>query len=238
MNRPSYLTRRLSGRSDVFHVCSTSIGPSGPLEPTFSTAWPYRRRLPNVTTDPPDPLGDAFHSILTAARAGAEWAWAAIYRDLGPTVLRYLTARNVPDAEDVLGEVFVQVVRHVGGFDGSEADFRAWVFAIARNRVIDEARRRGRHPVDPVETDVLINSATTGDAEDDALTAISGTEVRSLIQALTPDQRDVLLLRFFGQLTAEEVGRALGKSTGAVKTLQVRALAAIRRQLTRQGVSL
>ena len=191
-----------------------------------------------MTNDPPDPLGDAFHSILTAARTGAEWAWASIYRDLAPAVLRYLRARDVADAEDVLGEVFVQVVRHVGGFEGSETDFRAWVFAIARNRVIDEARRRGRHPVDPVETDVLITSGNTGDAEQEALTALSRGEVRSLIEALTPDQRDVLLLRFFGQLTAEEVGRVLGKSTGAVKTLQVRALAAIRRELTRQGVSL
>lgn len=190
-----------------------------------------------MTNDPSDPLGDAFHSILTAARAGAEWAWGAIYRDLGPAVLRYLRARNVPEAEDVLGEVFVQVVRHVDGFEGSEGDFRAWVFAIARNRVIDEARRRGRHPVDPVETDVLIGNADSGDVEQDALTVLSRSEVRSLIESLTPDQRDVLLLRFFGQLTAEEVGRVLGKNTGAVKTLQVRALAAIRRELTRQGVS-
>lgn len=191
-----------------------------------------------MTNHPHDPLGTAFDSILAAARVGAEWAWTAIYRDVAPAVLRYLRARNVPDAEDVLGEVFVQVVRHVGGFEGSEVDFRAWVFAIARNRVIDEARSRGRHPVDPVETDVLVSSASTGDAEEDALTALSRSEVRSFVEALTPDQRDVLLLRFFGQLTAEEVGRVLGKNTGAVKTLQVRALAAIRRELTRQGVSL
>lgn len=187
---------------------------------------------------PSDPLGTAFESILAAARTGAEWAWTAIYRDFAPGLLRYLRARNVTDPEDLLGEIFVQVVRHVGNFDGSEAEFRAWVFAIARNRAIDEARRRVRHPVDPVETDLLVRNAGTGDAEDDAVMALSGGEVRVLIERLTPDQRDVLLLRFFGQLTAEEVGRALGKNTGAVKTLQVRALAAIRRELTRQGVSL
>ena len=191
-----------------------------------------------MTNHPPDPLGRAFDSILAAACAGAEWAWAAIYRDHAPPLLRYLRARNVPDAEDLLGDVFVQVVRNVRGFEGSESDFRGWLFAIARNRVVDEARRRGRQPVDPAEADLLVAAANTGDSEEEALTALSRREVRSLIEALTPDQRDVLLLRFFGSLTAEEVGRVLGKNTGAVKTLQVRALAALRRELARQGVSL
>lgn len=187
---------------------------------------------------PQDPLGAAFDSILAAARTGAEWAWTAIYRDLAPPVLRYLTARRVPGAEDVLSDVFVQVVRHVERFEGSEAEFRAWVFAITRNRVVDEARRKARQPVDPVKDETLIGLGATGDAEDDALALLSRDEIRALLARLTADQRDVLLLRFFGQLTAEEVALVMGKKTGAVKTLQVRALAAIRRDLARQGVSL
>lgn len=186
---------------------------------------------------PEDPLGEAFDSVLLAARSGAEWAWAALYRDLAPAVHGYLRARAVPDAEDALGEVFIQVVRHIGGFEGSEADFRAWVFAIARNRAIDEARRRDRRPVNFVDGPTLVALGAQGDSEEEAVASLTRQEVRQVLDKLTSDQRDVLLLRFYGGLTAEEVGSLLGKSTGAVKTLQVRAIAAIRRGLTKQGVS-
>ena len=186
---------------------------------------------------PQDPLGQAFDSVLLAARAGAEWAWAGLYRDLAPAIHGYLKARAVPDAEDALGEVFVQVVRHIGAFQGSEVDFRAWVFAIARNRAIDEARRRDRRPVNFVDGATLAALGAKGDSEDDAVAALTAKELRAVLDKLTSDQRDVLLLRFYGGLTAEEVGSLLGKSTGAVKTLQVRAIAAIRRSLAKQGVS-
>lgn len=186
---------------------------------------------------PKDPLGQAFDTVLLAARAGAEWAWAGLYRDLAPAVHGYLKARAVPDAEDALGEVFIQVVRHIGGFEGSETDFRAWVFAIARNRAIDEARRRDRHPVTFVDGPTLVALGATGDSEEEAVAALSAQEVKQVLDQLTSDQRDVLLLRFYGGLTAEEAGTVLGKSTGAVKTLQVRAIASIRRSLAKQGVS-
>lgn len=186
---------------------------------------------------PEDPLGQAFDSVLLAARAGAEWAWAGLYRDLAPGVLGYLKARSVSDAEDALGEVLVQMVRHIGAFQGSEADFRAWVFAIARNRAIDEARRRDRRPVSFVDGETLVALGAKGDSEDDAVATLTAKELRTVLDKLTSDQRDVLLLRFYGGLTAEEVGSLLGKSTGAVKTLQVRAVAAVRRSLAKQGVS-
>lgn len=73
-------------------------------------------------------LGVNFPSVLDAARTGAEWAWTAIYRDLSPAVLRYLRARGAREPEDVLGEVFLQVVRSISHFSGEEHDFRAWVF--------------------------------------------------------------------------------------------------------------
>lgn len=186
---------------------------------------------------PEEPLGEVFGSVLEAARAGADWAWTAIYRDLAPSVLRYLRARRVPDAEDVLGEVFVRVVRNIGSFEGTHEELRAWVFTIARNRLIDDSRRNARRGVDVVPDDVLVDRAADVDVEQEAMRSLADSEVRHVIERLTPDQRDVLLLRFFGRLTAAEVGRVLGKKTGAVKTLQVRALAAVRRELAKEAVS-
>ena len=63
-------------------------------------------------------LGENFSGTLEAARTGADWAWAAIYRDLSPAVLGYLRARGAHEPEDVTGEVFVQVVRDLQRFNG------------------------------------------------------------------------------------------------------------------------
>ncbi len=91
-----------------------------------------------------------FQALLSAARTGADWAWATVYREYSPAVLRYLRGRGAREAEDLLGEVFLQIVRNLAGFDGSERDFRTWVFMIAHNRLVDEWRRAGRERVDYV----------------------------------------------------------------------------------------
>ncbi len=83
-------------------------------------------------------IGVEFPTVLDAARAGAEWAWRALYRDLAPAVLGYLHHRGARSPEDVCGDVFCELVRDLNRFDGNEPAFRAWVFLIARHRLIDE----------------------------------------------------------------------------------------------------
>src|SRR5439155_1320271 len=83
-------------------------------------------------------------------RVGAGGAWRELYRETAPAVDRYLRARGVRDADDVVGDTFVNVVRSIDGFAGDETAFRAWVFAIARNRATDELRRVIRHPSAPM----------------------------------------------------------------------------------------
>lgn len=180
-----------------------------------------------------------FASILAAARLGAEWAWAVVYRDLSPTVLRYLRAHGAREPEDVLGDVFVQVVRKFPDFSGDERDFRAWVFTIARNRLTDEWRRDGRRPVDYV-TDEVLSACTTdvGNVEDEAMRKLDEQRVRSIIEQLSPDQRDVLFLRLLAGFTIDEVAVVIGKKPGAVKALQARGVAAIRREISRKAVTL
>lgn len=178
-----------------------------------------------------------FETTLTAARVGAEWAWRNLYRDLAPVVLRYLRSRGVPEPEDVMGDVFVQVVRKLEQFTGDEDAFRGWVVTIAHHRLIDAARSRARRPVDPVDDEVLAASGGTGDPEADALARIASGDVQRAIKALSPDQQDVVFLRLISGLSINEVAAALGKKPGAIKALQVRAVAALRRNLP-EGVSL
>jgi RNA polymerase sigma-70 factor (ECF subfamily) len=121
--------------------------------------------------------------------------------------------------------VFLQVVRGLERFDGGEHEFRAWVFTIAHRRLVDDLRRRARRPVVAAPPDVVQRAAGAGgDVREDAAAALDEAAVRAAIAELPPDQRAVLLLRIIGDLTVEEVARAVGKRPGAVKALQRRAL--------------
>jgi RNA polymerase sigma factor (sigma-70 family) len=179
-----------------------------------------------------------FPAALDAARAGSEWAWTAIYRDLSPMVFRYLRAHHAPDAEDLMGDVFVQVVRRLSSFSGGERDFRAWVMTIVRNRLIDEWRRVSKHAISFTPDDPRQAEADWGDPEDEAMRRFSCSQVRVILDRLSVDQRDVLFLRVFAGLSVEETGRVVAKTPGAVKALQSRALAAIQRALSREAVTL
>jgi RNA polymerase sigma-70 factor (ECF subfamily) len=174
-------------------------------------------------------LGESFTHVLDAARAGGEWAWTQIYRDLAPVLLGYLRSQGSRDPEDLVGEVFVQVVRKIHTFEGDEAGFRSWVFVIAHHRLADESRRLRRRP-QPVPGEALDRPAPD-DVSADALDRLATDRVRAVIEPLPAGQRDVLLLRLIGGLTIEEISKAIGKRRGAVKALQRRGLAAIKRQL-------
>jgi RNA polymerase sigma factor (sigma-70 family) len=183
-------------------------------------------------------LGAAFEGVLGAARAGAEWAWAELYRDAAPSVLAYLRAQKAADPENLVGEVFVQLVRDLDSFTGGERQFRSWLFTIAHNRLLDERRRAARRPAEARRDGVLEWHALARDAEDDALSALTVQHVEQVIRRLSPDQQTVLLLRLFAELTIEEVAAVVGKGPGAVKQLQRRGLVALRRELREGGVTL
>lgn len=179
---------------------------------------------------------ESFDSVLTAARAGADWAWARIYADIAPSLVGYLRSRGAADAEDLAGETFLQVVRNLPAFAGDERAFRSWVFTIGHRRLIDDRRARGRRPVAPAPAAVIESAAGSGgDVAEEALARDGTARVRSAIDALPEDQRAVLLLRILGDLTVEQVARALGKRIGAVKALQRRALKRIEKQAYPSG---
>lgn len=180
---------------------------------------------------------ERFTVLLQAAREGDELAWSEIYGELAPAVLGYLRGNRAPDPEDVLGEAFLQVARDVGRFEGDWPAFRAWVFTITHHRLIDARRRSARRPVELVAEAPEPPAALPDTAAEGALARISAERVSTLLEKLSPDQRAVLLLRVIGDLSLEQVAEILGKRTGAVKQLQRRGLAAVKRELEREGVT-
>jgi RNA polymerase sigma-70 factor (ECF subfamily) len=178
-------------------------------------------------------LGEAFDSVLAAAQAQESWAYQRLFDWLGRPVAAYLRGAGVEDPDGLANEVFLRVFGGIGRFGGTEGRFRSWVFAIAHNIVIDDRRRRRRRPQQAVlEGDVGPRASA---ADEDALVALGDARVRELLSGLPPDQRDVVLLRIVGDLSIEDTAAAWGKRPGAIKSLQHRATASLRRTLEREG---
>jgi RNA polymerase sigma-70 factor (ECF subfamily) len=167
--------------------------------------------------------------VVAAARHGEGWAFERLYEALSPVVLGYLRSQGCADAEGAVSEVFLRVFRKLGDFEGTEAQLRSWVFTIAHNLLVDQRRMlSGRRADQPLHDRLELPG---GDVEDDAMTRMAEGRARQLLDLLPRDQRDVLLLRVVADLSLEEAAVAMDRTVGAVKALQHRALASLRRRL-------
>lgn len=128
--------------------------------------------------------------------------------------------RDRAEAEDVVSEVFYKALKGIDGYEERSVPFVAWLYTIARNVVCDRARQAGREePLDDSD-----EPSTSDDVERRAL-------LFRLVDTLPPAQRDVLVARFAEQRSIADVARQLGRSEGAVKQLQFRAIEALRTQV-------
>lgn len=167
--------------------------------------------------------------MLTAAQLGAPWALRRIYDDVAPVVTGYLRLRGAAEPDDVASETFLHVFDRLPTFTGDERAFRSWVFTIAHRRLIDERRRRDRRlPADPLEGSV---QPVGGNVEEEVMQDLGASWVGELLGTLSPEQRDVLVLRIVADLSVDEVATIVGKRPGAVRALQHRALARLRSEL-------
>jgi RNA polymerase sigma-70 factor (ECF subfamily) len=185
---------------------------------------------PSVSAD--TTILEEFNHLLAQARSGDTSAWSQLYYELAGPVLGYLRARGAAEPEDLLSEVFLSMVRGIHGFQGDSRQFRSWVFTIAHRRLIDERRARGKRSIElrgdlePVVADE--------DPATEAIDRLTDEEIIGLLDAVTPEQRDVLLLRLLAGLTIDEIATVVGKTKGAVKALQRRGLLALQEILTFQ----
>jgi RNA polymerase sigma factor (sigma-70 family) len=180
------------------------------------------------------PTGLPFDDVLSAAQAGAAWAFEVLYRDLAPSVTGYLRLHGAAEPDDLASETFLGVFTGLGGFSGDEQALRAWVFTIAHRRLVDDWRRRSRRPQLADDAGDL-TEYLGGDVEDDVFVRVGADEVHTLCALLPDDQRAVLLMRILADLTIEQVAEAMGRSVPSVKALQRRGLRTLRAQLEKSS---
>lgn len=189
----------------------------------------------------------AFSRLLDLARQGESESLSTLYRQFLPGIFGYIAAR-VPDratAEDLTSEVFLNMVESIRRVrTNDEAGFAAWLLQIARNTVAGYYRKRERQPLlvplEPLEWDAEeAGYATPADA-DPVLWAEARAEWQTVVQAinaLTEEQRQVLVGRLIMGYDVATVARMVGKKANAVKALQFRALQSLHRLLKQKNLS-
>ena len=182
-------------------------------------------------------LGARFEGTIAAARAGDRRALEDLYVDLHPRVLRYLVLQARDGAEDLASETWLSVAAALPAFEGDENDFHAFVFTIARRRLLDGRRRDARHATVPFDPAALAALGPQGDAEADAFEQLGNGWALDVLGRLSPDQADVVMLRVLGDLSVDRVASILGKRPGAVRALQLRALRRLARELRAEAVT-
>jgi RNA polymerase sigma-70 factor (ECF subfamily) len=170
------------------------------------------------------PFGD----LLEAASGGDGEAFRELWHRYSRGVAAFARSRGADEPDEITSDVFVAAFRSIGEFVGDEAAFRGFLYTVARRRLVDDVRRRSRRvPTLPWHSGA--DDRRVASAEEIVIGLGSDTATRDLLEGLTLDQRDVLVLRIFGELPLEQVAEILGKRLGAVKALQHRGLNALRR---------
>jgi RNA polymerase sigma factor (sigma-70 family) len=144
-----------------------------------------------------------------------------IFRALAPSVLGYLRAAGAQDAENMAGDVFLAVAKGLRRFNGAETDLRGWVFTIAHHKLIDERRRMARRKI-------VRRAARPSDSYEDAP---FDPGVTAALRTLTPEQLEIVTLRFVADLPLGTVAKITERSVEAVKAMQHRALESLARVL-------
>ncbi len=174
-------------------------------------------------------------TLVARAQQGDRAAVAEIYERHHPAIYRYVFYRvgDTLTAEDLTGAVSVRVVENIDRFVYRGRPLLTWLYTIARNVVVDHHRRTGGAAAVPLDERLVTGE---GDVERAAERALTQQRLAAALSHLTEDQRKVILLKFIEEMSNEEVAETLGKTIGAVKSLQHRALAALQRVLSDGGV--
>ncbi|MEM7276357.1 MAG: RNA polymerase sigma factor [Actinomycetota bacterium] len=171
--------------------------------------------------------GGEFEAALAKAKRGQSDGFDWLYRQFNRRVGALVRSEACPDPDDVVNTVFFKAFRSIDRFVGNQANFASYLYQIARFQVIDDRRARNRRV--EIEDDQDLDQIDEGaDPADHAERSESATRTNEALQALTPEQREVLVLRVFFGLTGPETAEALDKPVGAIRSLQNRAEARLR----------
>jgi RNA polymerase sigma-70 factor, ECF subfamily len=175
----------------------------------------------------------AVRDLVERAQRGQREALEELYLLHFDRIYSYLhlSVGNRHDAEDLTTQTFLRMLEAIGRFRWREVPFSAWLFRIAHNLAMDHFRATRR--VQSEETVPELPGSEEVSAEDQAFDSLSRAGMLEMIERLSPEQRQVLTLKFLYGFANGEVASILGKTEGAVKSLQHRALASLQRHVTR-----
>jgi RNA polymerase sigma-70 factor (ECF subfamily) len=168
------------------------------------------------------PAADEGELVRRAKGREAE-VWSQWYDQYYSPLYRYAFSRlsSREDAEDIAAQVFVEALKGIGGYKYRGRPILAWLYRIAHNLVAARYRKLSR--AGPLAGD--------GPAMHDPEAGLDSLVLREMVRRLTPDQREIITLRFFAGLSTAEIARLLDKKEATVYSIQVRAVAALRRLL-------
>lgn len=162
-------------------------------------------------------------TLIESAQSGDVGAISELYDRYASMILRYLIARVYERemAQDLTQEVFIRIIKGIGQFTyRDEKSFLGWLYTIAGN-VLNSYHRRKQVLATPLDQQVEIVDVRRSD---DVRMVFDRIVLQQAIEQLTQDQRQVLMLRFFADMTNNEIATALNRTEGAIKALQYRAL--------------
>jgi RNA polymerase sigma-70 factor (ECF subfamily) len=174
--------------------------------------------------------------LVLAAQRGDEQAFGELYDAYVDRIYRYIYYRvSTPEiAQDLTSEVFLRMVEGLPGYQYRQLPLLAWLYRIAHSRIVDHYRR-SRHRANDEDIEAL-NLGTETDLDGAMMTSYHQQEVRNALSLLTDEQQQVIVLRFIEGHSLQKTADLLGKTIGAVKVMQHRALQSLNRVLAQRGV--
>jgi len=171
--------------------------------------------------------------LIQQARDGSREAFGVLYERHRATIARYVVARirDASDSEDLTEAIFESAWRAMGRYREQGVPFLAWLYRLAHNRVVDHYR--ALRPTVTLIPEVHEGIEDTGPPLD---LNIDSADLLKALHTLTDDQRDVIVLRFVQGMSGREVAQAMGKREDAIRALQFRALATLRRILSGEEI--
>jgi RNA polymerase sigma-70 factor (ECF subfamily) len=184
-----------------------------------------------TTAAPESPSREELKQLVARAQEGDRDALEELYLLHFDRIYGYLhvTVGNRHDAEDLTTQTFLKMIQSIGGFKWQSAPFSAWLFRIAHNLAMDHFRSHRRWQPEAEVPEPVGPPLDT--AEEGAFESIGRASMLEMIESLSPDQQQVLTLKFVFDFSNAEAATILGKTEGAVKSLQHRALASLQKQI-------
>jgi RNA polymerase sigma-70 factor (ECF subfamily) len=169
--------------------------------------------------------------LVERAKQRDQEAFAQLYEEYFDRIYRYIVFKigDEMEAEDMTQQVFLKALRSISSFRWKGVSFSAWLFRIAHNQVVDYLRRKAKRVAVPLDEAIV----SGGDNPQKVTEQRADIEqVLAAAKHLTKAQREVISLRFAGDLSVAEVAKAMGRSVGAVKALQHSAVVALRKAMS------